>query len=214
MTATAADRDTEPPPAKPAREYPQAGDTKPEAQPGRLYCITKFFNADGVLLYVGGPGEPLPHQPWFREVVRVEVEHLPPGTTEWEAKLYERSQIEHGTRYNRAHNPLQAEATLLIRQATDRAEAEQEMAQTMHLRHNGTTRVVESLKPVPGGVLSQPEPPTGPPLATLAQEGAEPKLEPWPGLRGVRIGGGACRDRADRADSRRVVAPEAGLLSS
>ncbi|MEM7341546.1 MAG: hypothetical protein AAF467_23045 [Actinomycetota bacterium] len=177
MTATAADHETERSPTKPSREYPQAGDTKPEPHPGRVYCVTKFYNADDVLLYVGGPGEPLPHQAWFREVVRVKVEHLPPGTTEWEAKLYERSQIEHGTRYNRAHNPLQAEATLLIRQATDRAESERAMAETMHKRHDGTTRVVEPMKPMAGGVLSQPEPPTGPPLATLAQEGAEPKLD-------------------------------------
>lgn len=168
------------------KEDPRPGDLKPQPQDrwGELYCVYKLYDRHGTLLYVGVTDDVVreltEHQRgtrlqwggrlddrsrWWAEVVHVTVEHLPAGTTAWEAALYGRSQLALGPRYNTeaVNGPEPARAARL--EAEQRDAERHDRARQLHARHDGVTRLVRptlSIVPrfpgtAPAG-LHEPEP--------------------------------------------------------
>lgn len=133
---------------------------------GYTYTIYRFYGSDGTLLYIGETarvrkrivdhqlgnprGLPLGHddgpKPWWREAGRIELEHLPPGTTEREAMAIEREQIErlHPV-YNRDFNE---EFFDRVRRDTaiDYAHFEVDLATAEHERHDGVVRALNQIE--------------------------------------------------------------------
>jgi GIY-YIG catalytic domain len=194
------------PPGRPPKENPRVGDYRPQTPEtwGELYCVYKMYGADGALLYVGETadivrrmtehqlgsrnswGRRRPNrQSWWAEVCSVEIEHLPPGTTAWEAKVYERTQIAGGTRYNLDHN-LQANRAVLARiAAEDRDVQRRNRAREEHELHDGTTRQVlperVASPPAPLGPVSTSDPTDPSPARSV------PSLVPPPLRRHERV---------------------------
>ncbi len=158
-------------PGGPAR-FRAVGERSQPANGGDLgytYTLYRFYDVDDRLLYlgrservrqrvvddeVGHPrGLPLGHddgpKPWWREAGRIELEHLPPGTTDAEARAEERRQIEaFRPVYNQEFNEDVYDRTQLER-AIDTAHFEVDVATAEHDRHDGVIRpmpriVVES----------------------------------------------------------------------
>ncbi len=167
--------------ASPPRDAPRVGDLRrqPDSGHGDLYCLYRFYDRFGNLLYVGRTNDLIrrfdQHEagsvrddgqrrhdrtPWWHEVATVTVEHFPPGTTEWEARAYERSQIELGTRYNRDHNPYQAIAEQREQASRDTDQVRRDQARALHDQHDGVTRAVapEPHPGFPAGPLASPRP--------------------------------------------------------
>lgn len=132
---------------------------------GFLYTIYRFYDADDRILYLGRServrqriveeeighprGLPLGHddgpKPWWREAARIELEHLPPGTTGAEALVEERRQIEaYRPRYNREFNESHFERSAVER-AIDRAHFEVDVATAEHDRHDGHIRPIDQV---------------------------------------------------------------------
>jgi len=150
---------SEQPPAQP----PRIGEQRPPHNEGRLgytYTIYRFYDPADRLLYLGESGRlrqriidlevgnprglPLGHddgpKPWWREAVRIELQHLPPGTTEAEAMAEEARQIElERPVYNRRGADGQFDRT---RQeaALGHAHFESDVATVEHERHDGVVR--------------------------------------------------------------------------
>ena len=132
---------------------------------GYLYSIYRFYSIDDRLLYVGHSarirqkiveletghprGLPLGHEdgpkPWWREAARIELQHLPPGTTGEEARAEERRQVEafHPV-YNREHNEAFYDRERHER-ALDTAHFEIDVATAEHERHDGVVRPLERI---------------------------------------------------------------------
>ncbi|MEM7275846.1 MAG: hypothetical protein AAF547_22410 [Actinomycetota bacterium] len=127
---------------------------------GFTYTIYRFYSATDRLLYlgesarvrhrivdleIGNPrGLPLGHddgpKPWWREAVRIELQHLPPGTTEEEARAEERRQIElERPVYNRTYNEEGFDRGRLER-VLDLSHFESDVATVEHERHDGVIR--------------------------------------------------------------------------
>lgn len=132
---------------------------------GYLYTIYRFYDVDDRLIYLGRSerirqripdleighprGLPLGHddgpKPWWREAMRIDLEHLPPGTTEAEARAEERRQIEaFRPAYNREFNLDHFDRPRFER-AMDTAHFETDVATFEHERHDGTVRAVERI---------------------------------------------------------------------
>ncbi len=145
------------------KDDPRPGDLKPQPQDrwGELYCAYKLYDRHGTLLYVGVTDDVVrqltEHQRgtrlqwggrlddrsrWWGEVVHVTVEHLPAGTTAWEAALYGRNQLALGPRYNTeaGSGPEPARAARL--EAEQRDAELHDRARQLHARHDGVTRLV------------------------------------------------------------------------
>jgi hypothetical protein len=147
---------------------PVVGDQHHPANAGNLgytYTIYRFYDRDDRLLYlgrsdrirqrivdleVGHPrGLPLGHEdgpkPWWREAATVELQHLPPGTTDAEARAEERRQIEafHPV-YNREHNETFFDRERM-EQAIDAAHFEVDVATAEHVRHDGVVRPLDQI---------------------------------------------------------------------
>lgn len=145
------------------KEDPRPGDLKPQPQDrwGELYCVYKLYDRHGTLLYVGVTDDVVrqltEHQRgtrlqwggrlddrsrWWAEVVHVTVEHLPAGTTAWEAQLYGRTQLALGPLYNTESEggPEPARAARL--EAEQRDADLHDRARQLHARHDGVTRLV------------------------------------------------------------------------
>lgn len=194
------------------KEDPRPGDLKPQPQDrwGELYCAYKLYDRHGTLLYVGVTDDVVrqltEHQRgtrlqwggrlddrsrWWAEVVHVTVEHLPAGTTAWEAALYGRSQLALGPRYNTeaGDGPEPARAARL--EAEQRDAERHDRARQLHARHDGVTRLVRptlSIVPrFPGSApVPAPEPEPAPvvgahdarrPLGPDADADADPELD-------------------------------------
>lgn len=134
-----------------------------EGDLGYVYSIYRFYDLDGRLLYLGSSdrvrqrvtdletgrprGLPLGHddgpKPWWREASRVELEHLPPGTTEAEAQAEERRQIEsYRPLYNRQFNGRYFDRDR-FEHAMDTAHFEVDVATSEHERHDGVIRPLD-----------------------------------------------------------------------
>lgn len=147
---------------------PIVGEQRRPANAGDLgytYTIYRFYDLDDRLLYVGHSdrirqkivdleighprGLPLGHEdgpkPWWREAARLELQHLPPGTTGEEARAEERRQVEafHPV-YNREHNEAFYERERLER-AIDAAHFEVDVATAEHERHDGVVRPLDRI---------------------------------------------------------------------
>ncbi len=168
------------------KEDPRPGDLKPQPQDrwGELYCAYKLYDRQGTLLYVGVTDDVVrqltEHQRgtrlqwggrlddrsrWWAEVVHVTVEHLPAGTTAWEAALYGRSQLALGPLYNTEAGDGPEPARAARREAEERDAERHDRARQLHARHDGVTRLVRptlSIVPrFPGsarGPAPEPEP--------------------------------------------------------
>ncbi|MEL6983232.1 MAG: hypothetical protein AAFO29_12475 [Actinomycetota bacterium] len=132
---------------------------------GYLYTIYRFYDAEDRILFLGHSerirqrivdeeighprGLPLGHddgpKPWWREAARIELEHLPPGTTGAEARVEERRQIEllHPV-YNREFNEINHDRSR-VEQAIDRAHFEVDVATAEHDRHDGFVRPIDQV---------------------------------------------------------------------
>ncbi|MEZ5406560.1 MAG: hypothetical protein R2761_00955 [Acidimicrobiales bacterium] len=196
------------------KEDPRPGDLKPQPQDrwGELYCVYKLYDRHGTLLYVGVTDDVVrqltehergtrlqwggrldDRSRWWSEVVHVTVEHLPAGTTEWEAKLYERSQLALGPRYNTGVGG-EPEAARTARMEAEQRDAERhDRARQLHARHDGVTRAVRpTLSIVPRfpnsasspGRVSQPAPRPEPEPVTAAM--VEPSAGAVTGAHDVR----------------------------
>lgn len=127
---------------------------------GFTYSIYRFYDTEDRLLYLGRSERvrqriidleigrprnlPLGHddgpKPWWREAARIELQHLPPGTTDEEARAEERRQIEaFRPVYNQEHNEVFFDRSRL-EQAMDVAHFEVDVATAEHDRHGGTVR--------------------------------------------------------------------------
>jgi hypothetical protein len=138
-------------------------------------------------------------------VATVTIEHFPAGTTEWEARAYERSQIEKGTRYNRTDNPYRTIAEQREQASREEDQRRRDQALALHEQHDGLTRVVtpEPHPGFPAGPLDTPRPAGGGPAGGRPASGpltvALPRAQPIrnrtdpPGNRRV---GGRGRDHA------------------
>ncbi len=150
-------------------ERPMVGERHPPYNGGDLgytYTIYRFYDADDRLLYLGETarirqrivdlelghprGLPLGHddgpKPWWREATRIELEHLPPGTTETEAMAEERRQIEeYRPAYNREGNEEFFDRSRHDR-AIDGAHFEVDVATAEHERHDGVVRPMDQIR--------------------------------------------------------------------
>ncbi|MEM9566058.1 MAG: hypothetical protein AAGA93_25790 [Actinomycetota bacterium] len=148
--------------------YRHIGERSQPANGGQLgytYTIYRYYDADDRVLFVGRServrqriiddevghprGLPLGHddgpKPWWREAIRIELEHLPPGTTDAEARVEERRQIEaYLPRYNREFNRDVFDRSNLER-AIDVAHFEVDVATAEHERHDGIVRPVDQI---------------------------------------------------------------------
>ncbi len=155
-------------PAVAPDRYRHVGERSQPANGGQLgytYTIYRYYDADDRVLFVGRServrqrivddevghprGLPLGHddgpKPWWREAVRIELEHLPPGTTDAEARVEERRQIEaFRPLYNREFNEDVFDRSHLER-AIDVAHFEVDVATAEHERHDGTVRSVDQV---------------------------------------------------------------------
>lgn len=170
------------------KEDPRPGDLEPQPQDrwGELYSVYKLYDRHGTLLYVGVTDDVVrqltEHQQgtrlqwggrlddrsrWWAEVVHVTVEHLPAGTTEWEAKLYCRTQLALGPRYN-TEGEGGSEAARAARLEAEQRDAElHDRARQLHARHDGVTRLVRptvSIVPRFPNSAPQPAPAVTPPV--------------------------------------------------
>lgn len=151
------------PSARSHGEYPPVvgGLTAPNnsGQLGFTYTIYRFYDAADRLLYLGESGRvrqrivdievgnprglPLGHidgpKPWWREATRIELEHLPPGTTEAEALVEEARQI---ALERPVYNPVENGQIDLARQERTLAHVhfEADVATVEHERHDGVVR--------------------------------------------------------------------------
>jgi len=134
---------------------------------------------------------------WWGDVVHVTVEHLPAGTTEWEAKVYGRSQLALAPLYNMGADG-EPEPVRAARQEAEQRDAERhDRARQLHARHDGVTRLVRptlsivprfpSSSPVPPAPAHEPAPATG---AHDARRLPIPSVDPLrePVLAGSRSG--------------------------
>ena len=139
------------------------GDRSPAANAGDLgylYTLYRFYDGEERLLYLGRServrqkivdleighprGLPLGHEdgpkPWWREATRIELEHLPPGTTESEARVEERRQIQaFRPIYNQEFNE-DVYDRARIERAIDITHFEVDVATAEHERHDGVIR--------------------------------------------------------------------------
>lgn len=170
--------------ARGPKEDPRPGDLKPQPQDrwGELYCVYKLYDRHGTLLYVGVTDDVVrqltEHQRgtrlqwggrlddrsrWWAEVVHVTVEHLPAGTTEWEARLYQRTQLALGPRYNTEVDGGTEQAKAARLEAEQRDAELHDRARQLHARHDGVTRLVRpTLSIVPRFPNSTPAMASGP----------------------------------------------------
>lgn len=142
---------------------PQVGQQRRPYNNGELgytYTIYRFYDASDRLLFLGESGRvrhrivdievgnprglPLGHddgpKPWWREAVRIELQHLPPGTTDAEAKAEEARQI--GLErpvYNRRGVDGEFDRERQDR-ALEHAHFESDVATVEHERHDGLVR--------------------------------------------------------------------------
>ncbi|MEM9653092.1 MAG: hypothetical protein AAGA65_13410 [Actinomycetota bacterium] len=187
---------------------------------GYTYTIYRFYDGADRLLFLGESGRvrqrivdleignpkglPLGHddgpKPWWREAVRIELQHLPPGTTDSEAKAEEARQIElERPVYNRRADGHFDRARQ--DQVLDHAHFETEVATVEHERHEGlvrdltqieieSRRAADQLKPG-GSALLDALPRRGParPRRTWSQQvgGDGAATRPLPGQ---GVGGG------------------------
>ncbi|MGI9614785.1 MAG: hypothetical protein ACR2QO_17880 [Acidimicrobiales bacterium] len=132
---------------------------------GYLYTIYRFYDAEDRLLFlglservrqrivddeIGHPrGLPLGHddgpKPWWREATRIELEHLPAGTTQAEARVEERRQIEtnrpvYNLEFNEGHHDRSR-----VERAIDIAHFEVDVATAEHERHEGYVRAIDQI---------------------------------------------------------------------
>lgn len=152
-------------PAAPFRSVGERTNPANDGDLGFLYTIYRFYDADGRLLFLGRSdrvrqrivdeeighprGLPLGHddgpKPWWREATRIELEHLPPGTTVAEAMAEERRQIEaYRPVYNREFNEGHHDRARIER-AIDTAHFEVDVATAEHERHDGIVRPMERI---------------------------------------------------------------------
>lgn len=151
------------------RPNPRVGEKHRPYNKGNLgytYTIYRFYGPDDALLYVGETarirkrivdhqmgnprGLPMGHEdgpkPWWREAARIELEHLPPGTTEREAMAIEREQIERlRPVYNRDYNDDHFDRGRRNR-AIEYAHFEVDLATAEHERHDGTVRGLSQIE--------------------------------------------------------------------
>ncbi len=151
------------PTSGPADPAPQVGQQRRPFNNGELgytYTIYRFYDASDRLLFLGESGRvrhrivdievgnprglPLGHddgpKPWWREAVRIELQHLPPGTTDAEAKAEEARQI--GLErpvYNRRGVDGGFDRERQDR-ALEHAHFESDVATVEHERHDGLVR--------------------------------------------------------------------------
>lgn len=142
---------------------PRVGEQRRPFNSGELgytYSIYRFYDASDRLLYLGESGRvrqrivdlevgnprglPLGHddgpKPWWREAVRIELQHLPPGTTDAEAKAEEARQIElERPAYNRRGVDGQFDRERQAK-ALEHAHFESDVATVEHERHDGLVR--------------------------------------------------------------------------
>lgn len=163
--AMAEQESTNPSPAAPFRPVGSRTNPANGGNLGYLYTIYRFYDAEDRILFlgrserirqrivdeeVGHPrGLPLGHddgpKPWWREAARIELEHLPPGTTGAEARAEERRQIELlAPVYNREFNEASYDRSR-VEQAIDRAHFEVDVATAEHDRHDGFVRPVDQI---------------------------------------------------------------------
>lgn len=155
----------DPAPAAPFRPVGARANPANGGDLGYLYTIYRFYDPDDRILFlgrserirqrivdqeVGHPrGLPLGHddgpKPWWREAARIELEHLPPGTTEAEARAEERRQIEaFQPVYNREFNEASHDRSR-VEQAIDGAHFEVDVATAEHDRHDGFVRPIDQV---------------------------------------------------------------------
>lgn len=146
-----------------AARPPRVGEQRRPYNNGELgvtYTIYRFYDAADRLLYLGefgriqhriagveaGSAGPLPlghdggPEPWWRQAVRIELQHLPPGTTDAEAKAEEAKQIElERPTYNHRRQDRSFDR-VRYKEALDHAHFEHEVAAVEHERHDGLIR--------------------------------------------------------------------------
>ena len=133
---------------------------------GFTYTIYRFYDADDRLLYLGESGRirqrivdievghprglPLGHddgpKPWWREAVRIELQHLPPGTTEDEARAEERRQIELERPLYNGGSKRDGFDHERLEQVIDVSHFEADVATREHERHDGQVRDLAAIE--------------------------------------------------------------------
>lgn len=201
---------------------------------GYTYSIYRFYDAADRLLYLGESGRirqrivdleignprglPLGHddgpKPWWREAVRVELQHLPPGTTESEARAEEGRQIEiERPVYNRRAIDGEFDRERQ-EQVLEHAHFESDVATVEHERHDGLVRDLTQIEIESRRAADQLRPGGSAMLDAIPRQGYPRPRQGWSGQGSTTSDPGPPSTTADNAEPHVTIAAETAEMSA
>lgn len=201
---------------------------------GYTYSIYRFYDAADRLLYLGQSGRirhrivdleignprglPLGHddgpKPWWREAVRIELQHLPPGTTESEARAEEGRQIEiERPAYNRRAIDGQFDRERQ-EQVLEHAHFEADVATVEHERHDGLVRDLTQVEIESRRAADRLRPGGSALLDGLPRQGYARPRQGWAGHGATSSDPGPSPTAIDSAESHVTIAAETAEMTA